>query len=400
MKAHRMLIITSLVVLFITIGGDQSFYHSTFLQSVQAEESTPASPPTLASTSTFNSQVCPPRSISGAPYLSSRSICGVSFNRSSHRRLAPGSDNWPITWADDNNQYTAWGDGGGFGGTNSDGRVSLGVARVTGDFNSYSGKNVWGGKNPENPAQFGGKSYAIISIDGVMYMLVTPGSGTTGFNYIELARSTNRSSTWQKASFRWNKSEGLIKPVFLQFGRDYAGARDNFVYVYMIGLEDDSGLVVQKPGRIYLLRVSKTQVFNSKSNYQYFNGLDSSGNPIWSNSISNKRPVFEDPNGVGWNLAVSYNAGLRRYILTTEHHQTARGNLGIFDAPNPWGPWTTVSYHFNWQGFREETRGPFYWNFSNKWLRNSGRNFTLIFTGGPGGGIDSWNTINGSFATP
>ena len=31
-----------------------------------------------------------------------------------------GSDNWPITWADDGHQYTSWGDGCGFGGGNDD----------------------------------------------------------------------------------------------------------------------------------------------------------------------------------------------------------------------------------------------------------------------------------------
>jgi hypothetical protein len=410
---RRLQLITSLVLVALTIttgvifaavnDGDQDsaldWDFAAFLGLAEAEDSAPTLTPAPTSASTA-AQVCPSRNITNAPYPASRFICGVGFQKSGHRRQAPGSDNWPVTWADDNNQYTAWGDGGGFRGTNSDGRTSLGVARVSGDHNSYSGKNVWGGKNPENPAQFGGKSRAIISIDGVLYMMVTPGSGTTGFNYIEVARSTNHSRTWQKANFRWNKSEGLSRPAFLQFGRDYAGARDNFLYVYMIGIEDDSGLVVQKPGRIYLLRVPKTEVFGSKSNYQYFNGLNSSGNPIWSNNISNKRPVFQDPRGVGWTVAVSYNAGLNRYLLTTEHDRSFRGNLGIFDAPTPWGPWTTVSYHYNWQGFREESRGPFYWNFSNKWLRNGGRGFTLVFTGGPGGGIDSWNTINGSFTTP
>ncbi|HJX09709.1 MAG TPA: hypothetical protein VJ733_04335 [Candidatus Binatia bacterium] len=38
------------------------------------------------------------------------------------RNLAPYSDNWCITWADNDHQYTSWGDGGGFGGDQKDGR--------------------------------------------------------------------------------------------------------------------------------------------------------------------------------------------------------------------------------------------------------------------------------------
>src|ERR671914_1421289 len=47
-----------------------------------------------------------------SPYPPSSAITGIAFDWSTHTRLAPGSDNWPITWADDDHQYTAWGDGG------------------------------------------------------------------------------------------------------------------------------------------------------------------------------------------------------------------------------------------------------------------------------------------------
>jgi Carbohydrate binding module (family 6) len=90
-------------------------------------------------------------------------------------------------------------------------------------------------------------------------------------------------------------------------------------------------------------------------------------------------------------MAVSYNSGIGRYILTTEHTKSHAGNLGNFDAPEPWGPWTTVGYYSNWQGFDN----PFYWNFSNKWLSEDGLDFTLIFTGVKAN--DSWNTIRGRF---
>jgi hypothetical protein len=192
-----------------------------------------------------------------APYPASEVIQSVSFDRSSHRRLAPGSDNWPITSTDDAHQYTSWGDGGGFGGTNSDGRDSLGVARIEGNWNNYRGFNVWGGKNSENRANFDGKSYGIISIDDVLYMWVSPGSGPTNFNEARLYRSTNHGDSWTRANWRFTKSEGLIVPTMLQFGRDYAGARDNFVYHYFIEVQNDNGLVIQKPGRIYLLRAQE-----------------------------------------------------------------------------------------------------------------------------------------------
>ncbi|MCH7746361.1 MAG: hypothetical protein IIC84_09835, partial [Chloroflexi bacterium] len=86
------------------------------------------------------------------PYPPSELVTGLSFKWFTHRQLAPGSDNWAITWADDDNQYTTFGDGGGFGGTNRNGRVSLGFARVEGQPDDYEGFNVWGGRDAENPA--------------------------------------------------------------------------------------------------------------------------------------------------------------------------------------------------------------------------------------------------------
>src|SRR5262245_26697096 len=76
-------------------------------------------------------------------------ITGVTFDESTHQRLAEGSDNWPLTWSDDDHQYAIWGDGGGFGGSDSEARASFGVARIEGDSQSYRGMNRYGGKDGE-----------------------------------------------------------------------------------------------------------------------------------------------------------------------------------------------------------------------------------------------------------
>jgi len=53
------------------------------------------------------------------PYPPSPVIAGVTFDQSTWIKAAPGSDQFGTTWAADDNLYLAWGDGGGFGGTNS-----------------------------------------------------------------------------------------------------------------------------------------------------------------------------------------------------------------------------------------------------------------------------------------
>lgn len=332
-----------------------------------------------------------------APYPSSTRITGISFNGSTHRREAPGSDNWPITWSNDGHQYTSFGDGGGFGGTGSDGRVSLGVARVQGDKGNYTGINIWGGKNAQNPAQFDGKSYGIISVNGTLYMWWGPGSGVTSYNETRLLRSTNKGATWTKSAWDFTDVDNrLIMPTILQFGQDNAGARDNYIYHYFIEKQGSpSNLEVHKPGRVSLARIHRDNINNITSssninNYEFVTALDNQGNPTWG-SANNRIPIFNDANGVGWNLSVSYNFGTGRYILMTEHSKSSAGNLGIFDAPNPWGPWTTVAYYSNWRN----TNNTFFWNISQKW--SSGNNFVLVYSGIEDN--DSWNSIEGSFTT-
>lgn len=334
------------------------------------------------------------------PYSRSLAIRQMDLDWTTHRREAPGSDNWPTTWADDGHLYSAWGDGGGFGGTNSQGRVLLGLARVEGEAANHRGKNVWGGRQPENPAQFGGKSYGILCVNGVLHMWVAH-QPNPHLDKCQLAMSRDHGSTWQLADWSFSYADQLTVPTFLNFGRDYAGARDNYVYSYFIqptwGPEKSPtgnfGFDVHKPGRVFLARVPKEAVLQRES-YEFFAGIRADGLPVWSAKLTEKRPVFEDANGVGWNLSVSYNAGLHRYFLATEHGATHVGRFGLFDAPEPWGPWTTVAYDDNFGEGHVETSA-FYWNFPTKWLSDDGRDFTIVFTGK--GSNDSWNTVRGKF---
>ena len=335
------------------------------------------------------------------PYPPSNVIAGVEFDFSTHRRLAPGSDNWPTTWADDGHLYSAWGDGGGFGGTNSQGRVLLGIARIEGGPTDYTGTNIWGGIAPGKPAQFGGKSYGILSVAGILYMWVAP-QPNPHLDHSQIAVSKDHGATWQLAEWKFPFENHLTVPTFLNFGRDYAGARDGYVYSYYIHPAWGPGKAtkttahtfdVHQPGKIYLSRVPKDAILD-RARYEFFVGKDRSGAPAWSTDLTKKQPIFEDHNGVGWNVSVSYNPGLKRYLLTTEHTETHTGKLGLFDAPEPWGPWTTVAYEETWGAGHVEV-STFYWNFPSKWLSSAGTQFTLVFTGKNTN--DSWNTVAGRF---
>jgi hypothetical protein len=325
-----------------------------------------------------------------SPYPPSPIIKEMIIDWETLDRRANGSDNWPVTWAEDNHQYTSWGDGGGFGGSNQDGRVSLGLARIEGDWDNYQGSNVWGGIDPENLATFEGKSYGILALHGQLYKWVSPGSNHHNYREARLAVSLDSGATWKTEEWAFTQEDKIVLPTFLQFGMDYSGARDNYVYIYAIRLQDGRRLEVQKPGQIDLIRVPAGKL-SEQFAYQYFSGMDTEGKPIWVTDPKDRRPVFENPQGVGWNVSVSYNAGLSRYLLATEHSRSFEGNLSLFDAPEPWGPWTTVGYYNQW----EDAGSNFFWNFSNKWTSEDGEEFTLIYTGI--GDSDAWHSVRGRF---
>jgi hypothetical protein len=325
-----------------------------------------------------------------SPYPPSPIIHEMIIDWDTLDRRATGSDNWPLTWAGDDHQYTSWGDGGGFGGSNQEGRVSLGVARIEGDWDDYRAYNAWGGLNSENPATFEGKSYGILALQGRLYKWVSPGSNSHNYREARLAVSEDNGASWKTEDWAFIEEDKIVLPTFLQFGKDYSGARDDYVYVYAIRLQDARRLQVQKPGKIDLMRVPLRSL-RQKEAYQYFSGMDEGGNPIWMSDLAARQPIFENPQGVGWNVSVSYNGGLGRYLLATEHSSSFEGNLSLFDAGEPWGPWTTVGYYARW----ENAGSNFFWNFSNKWNSPDGKEFTLIYTGI--GESDAWHSVRGRF---
>ncbi|HEY2154368.1 MAG TPA: serine hydrolase, partial [Isosphaeraceae bacterium] len=210
------------------------------------------------------------------------------------RRAAKGSDNWPLTWADDGHLYTAYGDGNGFEPQIAD-RLSLGFARVEGGPDDFRGVNI---RSPtieqlgSGPA--GRKASGILMVDGVLY-LWTRNAGPA-----RLARSDDhgRAWTWADCGF----ATAFACPTFLNFGRDYAGARDGFVYVY----SHDGDSAYRPSDRMILTRVPKGRIMDREA-YEFFAGLDASGGPTWSRDIDRRGPVFTHE-GKCYRSEISYNA--------------------------------------------------------------------------------------------
>lgn len=342
-------------------------------------------------------------------YPPSTVITDIVFDMSTLKNVAPGngvsapeSDNWAITWSGTGHQYTVFGDGKGFS-TFDTTRASNGVARIEGSKDNYSAFDVF--KTGENSGGWGGKSLGILALGTELYMFRNgTESGAGAFKQTELYHSTDNGSSWDFTGVHWLRSEfsgngGIYSPTFLQFGKGYSGARDNYVYIYANEVVSGSWNV-QRPGQISLLRVPSDSL-NDKGAYEYFSGLGANNSPTWSSSSSDRVPAFsDDANGV-MRTSVSYNAGLGRYMLTTQQVnrlKTDDYHIGIYEAPEPWGPWRTVLFNnpLNVGPGLNNGDKTVYWNFSNKWLSGDGKEFVMVYTGP---GRDQWGTVEGRFVT-
>jgi hypothetical protein len=314
------------------------------------------------------------------PYPPSPIIRGITFDTAHLQRAAPGSDLWPITWADDDNLYTSWGDGGGFGGTDSDGRVAIGIGLIKGSPDHLTGINLLGGKNPVWPAHpFPGKANGILSIDGVLYLHVIE-QGHWWRSKIGRSADHGRSWTFNEGSFdpnRWEFAEpdGAFSDLtFLNFGKDYHGARDRFIYIYsqdhrrrpdttMADITDD----------VALLRVPKSKLMDHTA-YEYFSGMDGH-KPEWTRDIRKRAAVFSRPNSIGFAVRVDFNPILHRYLLSVFHRWD--GSWGLYDSAEPWGPWTTVAIFDQWI----DSTPKFGFTFPKKWMSSDGKTMYMVFSG-------------------
>jgi hypothetical protein len=241
-----------------------------------------------------------------------------------------------------------------------------------------------------------GKSYGILCLDGVLYMLKGPGSGGTNTKETRLMWSNDLGKNWSTSAVFWQRSEGFAFPAILNFGQNYEGARDNYIYCYGFDASTQSS---GGPYHHYnLARVLKDKI-KDISAYEYFSGLDSNNDPKWSGDITNKRPVLTDPSKSLNHASVQYNKTLKRYFFITPFGNPINwgmgyGGLAIYDAPEPWGPWTTVEYTPNWLGMGDNL---IYGNIPTKWMDHSTHTFYMVFSG-LGGSIakDAYQHIKGT----
>ncbi len=289
------------------------------------------------------------------------------------RHAAHGSDNWPLAWADDDALYGAYGDGAGFEPLLPE-KLSMGFVKITGGPADFAGVNIRspsGEMRGDGPA--GKKASGMTCIDGTLWLWARNARNS------QLAWSHDHGASWEWADWLFDVSFGC--PSFVDFGKNNASARDEFVYV----ISPDANSAYETADGIVLARVPKSGL-RERELYQFFAGLDTAGAAQWTDDIAKRRMVLSHP-GHCYRSRITFDATPRRYLLVqpipSPNSRDAngrldsrkQGGLAIYDAPEPWGPWTTAYLTDRWDTGPGDSA-----SFPSKWMSADGATLHLVFS--------------------
>lgn len=348
----------------------------------------------------------------GCPFPPSPSLRGIAFTgRHSDYNVA---DTWYPSWASDGKLYSPWTDGScprldgsreksnsGLGPRAQTGHAvlegddplnlriySLGLAEA--DASPYQGRYPCGSLVHNGVWYYG--TYTLSPNGTTPY-------GKTNYNwpwlgpFVGFRTSTDFGRTWTETPHSaarpifgeiglWGHPVRIGSPHFVDFGRNMEHSPDGKAYLVCHGARDPdpqprfANLSWISGDEIYLIRVEPSlKTINDPAAYEFYAGLDSRQNPIWTRDFSAIQPLIEWNNNCGC-VTATYNAPLRKYLMcVTDGWPTyATMHSYILEADALHGPWRLVTYmkDFGQQGY--------FLNFPSKFIGRDGRTLWLCYS--------------------
>ncbi|MEM7126240.1 MAG: hypothetical protein AAF702_07925 [Chloroflexota bacterium] len=290
------------------------------------------------------------------------------------RRIAPGSDNFTMAWADDGDLYTAFGDGWGFE-PRRDEKLSLGFGKITGSPTDFQGENIISRDEIEGQGHLTEKSSGMIMVDGILYLwlrnVVKPEESRFGEG-CSILWSDDYAQTWHDVD--WNISL-LGFCTFIDYGQNNEHARDNYVY----SVSHNHPSAYRSSRDFILMRVPKDRILEYGA-IEVFDGMSDNGEPRWATDIGKRDSIFYREDGYARRSSMVYNPALNRYFWWQGYNNADdiryEGGFGIYDAPEPWGPWTEIYSVERWDMGPGDLGA-----FPSKWISEDGITMYLVFSG-------------------
>ncbi|HEX2034287.1 MAG TPA: DUF4185 domain-containing protein [Chloroflexota bacterium] len=307
------------------------------------------------------------------------------------RRDDLDGDNWPITWAGDDRQYAAYGDGWGCRPVERHTKLNTGMVRLSGNPPGFCGEEQpmpWFGGGAQDPNL---KGCGLLAVDGVLYHFLrlqvdVPGRAQRRQLASGLIWSRDLGGTWEGMTYAAEARDlqlffeepdhAFHSPTFLQAGQDYALAQDGFVYLYS-PREDER----RRNDHLDLARVPRDRV-TERGAYEFFAGMEGNDRASWTRDVGARVPVLRFPGHIAPGDVVFHSPSGRYLLLTCQSWESVKeapSQLAFFDAPHPWGPWTQVGYVSAWGSGRDgdcryDPRLPV------KWIAPDGMSCILVYS--------------------
>ncbi len=291
-------------------------------------------------------------------------------------------DTFPMTWAENDEIYTSAGDplwGETPGGLDvqkfSGGPTDYKITKVN-HMNDYLG---WGGDGPKPAGMICVNGVLYLSFQNMLRMRKPPYSlHSQHGSDAQIVYSTNKGGMWIPAlqtikapMFPGHKFGG---PSFVNFGKDNANARDEYVYAVSSDQWDNGS-------NIRLGRVPADEIMRAEA-WQWVCSFDHAGQPAWHHDLDEAIPILSLHRSLGLPDMV-WLEGIKRYLLFTWHLRKDFSpddgtDLIVLEAPEPWGPFSLVYYEECWEG-KEFT--PYCPRLPLKWMEPDGVTGWLQFSG-------------------
>jgi hypothetical protein len=342
-------------------------------------------------------------------------------------RLGGINDNFHISWAADDRQFTSACDGTGWfenphraynsrlwsiSGGPSDARfddvrgypdltppVAVNVPRYYGfgmlalDRRIYQFLSTW------NHAVFdsGGMPLPDLRWVGVK-LIYSPDSGRTWCN--QDGSTPVRWEPWESRSrksmtFFEEPQEAFSVLSILQMGRNYSANRDGYIYIYSPNGNRDGTM-----NELVMFRVPRASILD-RGAFEYFCGASANGAATWARDINARALVHKFPRGWvndsathpgeapwGWIPSVTYNVPLGLYMMASWGAGcTPDGGwfgkpsyFGLWVASNPWGPWSQVHEEAAWTPDHDAGARAYAPQIAPKWIAADGKSFWLVWS--------------------
>lgn len=186
------------------------------------------------------------------------------------------------------------------------------------------------------------KPSSLLFVDGRLYFAGHSPAGQPVMGY--LAYSDDYGQTWTEVpNSPWGETSNFRVLMLINMGQNYALNQDG--YVYALGFGTESAPAIEYTNRsVYLARVPVESIADYGA-YEYFTGLDGNA-PRWSATEADAVPL--DNLSTASQGSAMYHPETERYLFMTSvtdylpESGDHFGYGGLFEAPQPWGPWAQV----------------------------------------------------------